>query len=224
VKREVFFVLYLAGLKTMMAHSILSSAKIKHNCLWHDEAVVYKTDETNHYTTFFEEAYKNRNMGYPKFFKMDNLCKLGILCAEPILKNETIGSLYPKEKTAVVLSNKDSSLQTDRAYAKTMSSFPSPALFVYTLPNIVTGEICIKHKLTGENTFFIEPAFNADLLHNYTEILLQKADAALCGWLQADENTCEGFLYFVAKHTHGTEKNANFISHNSDNINKLYYS
>ena len=33
------------------------------------------------------------------------------------------------------------------------SYYPSPALFVYTLPNIVTGEIAIRNKYYGETSF-----------------------------------------------------------------------
>ncbi len=205
-----------------MSNYILSHTKIKNNCFWHNGKLVSKNDETVNSIGLLEGIYKSLNLSYPKFFKMDALSKLGILCAESILKDENENDLFPKEKTAIVLSNKNSSLQTDVAYSKTMADFPSPALFVYTLPNIVTGEIAIKHKITGENAFFIEPVFNAELLHNYTELLLQENDAALCGWLNIDETTCEAFLYFVAKQKPDHEKKINFITHNSQNINNLY--
>ncbi|HXD93207.1 MAG TPA: 3-oxoacyl-ACP synthase [Bacteroidia bacterium] len=204
-----------------MSVYILSHTKIKNNCLWHNGKLVTQGAEMVNYTGFLEEAYKSLNLSYPKFFKMDALSKLGVLCAEQILVDENT-SRFPKEKTAIVLSNKNSSLQTDIAYSKTMSGFPSPSLFVYTLPNIVTGEISIKHKITGENAFFIEPIFNADLLYNYTELLLQESDAVLCGWLNVDEKTCEGFLYLVAKQTANDEKKINFIKHNPNNITQLY--
>jgi hypothetical protein len=204
-----------------MSTYILSHTKIKNNCLWHNGKLVTQSADTINYTGFLEEAYKSLNLSYPKFFKMDALSKLGVLCAEQILADENI-STFPKEKTAIALSNKNSSLQTDIAYSKTMGGFPSPSLFVYTLPNIVIGEISIKHKITGENAFFIEPAFNANLLHNYTELLLQESDAVLCGWLNVDENTCEGFLYFVAKQATSNEKKINFIKHNLNSITQLY--
>ena len=204
-----------------MSSYILSHTKIKNNCLWHNGKLITQGAETVTYTSFLEEAYKSLNLSYPKFFKMDALSKLGVLCAEQILADEKT-SRFPKEKTAIVLSNKNSSLQTDIAYSKTMSGFPSPSLFIYTLPNIVTGEISIKHKITGENAFFIEPSFNADLLHNYTELLLQVSDAVLCGWLNADEKACEGFLYLVAKQSLTDEKKINFIKHNPNSITQLY--
>lgn len=197
---------------------IVSHTKIKNNCLWHNGKLIVEIASSN----FLDDAYRSLNLSYPKFFKMDALCKLGILCAQPILADEDLTPLYSKEKTAIVLSNQDSSLQTDRAYAKTMREFPSPSLFVYTLPNIVIGEISIKHKITGENAFFIEPTFNAELLHNYTELLLQNSDAVLCGWLNSDEKGCEGFVYFVTKQPISDEKKTNFITHNTNSITHLY--
>ena len=205
-----------------MSNYILSYTKIKNNCLWHNSKLITQCPETIDYTGFLEETYKSLNLSYPKFFKMDALSKLGILCAEQILTDENTSNLCSKEKIAIVLSNKNSSLQTDTAYSKTMNDFPSPSLFVYTLPNIVTGEIAIKHKITGENVFFIEPVFNADLLHNYTELLLQDSAAALCGWLNVEENTCEGLLYFVVKPLANDEKKTNFIKHSPTNITQLY--
>lgn len=204
-----------------MSAYILSYTKIKNNSVWHNGKLIIQGAETVNYSNFLEEAYKSLNLSYPKFFKMDALSKLGVLCAEKILTDEDISQL-PKEKTAIVLSNKNSSLQTDIAYSKTMSDFPSPSLFVYTLPNIVTGEISIKHKITGENAFFIEPSFNAELLHGYTELLLQESDAVLCGWLNTDEKTCEGFLYLVARPSPTDEKKINFIKHNPNSITQLY--
>ena len=206
-----------------MGNTIISHTKINNDCIWHNKILIHKTDKAGSYMDFLDESYKSLNVSYPKFFKMDALSKLGVLCAELILRDENIKPFYTKEKTAIVLSNKSSSLNTDRAYSRTMGSFPSPALFVYTLPNIVIGEIAIKHKITGENAFFIEPMFNAQLLHNYTELLLRDADAVICGWLSTDEDNCEGFLYFVAKEKAVIEKTSNFINHNPDNINQLYF-
>ena len=92
---------------------------------------------------------------YPKFFKMDSLCKLGIIAAELLLRDIPVEE---KENAAIVLFNRNSSLITDRIYQKTIMDgnyFPSPALFVYTLANIVTGEIAIRHKIYGETSFYV---------------------------------------------------------------------
>lgn len=92
---------------------------------------------------------------YPKFFKMDSLCKLGFMAAELLLKDL---SAEEKENAAIILFNRNGSLITDRNYQRTIGEedyFPSPALFVYTLANIVTGEIAIRHKIYGESSFYI---------------------------------------------------------------------
>ena len=80
------------------------------------------------------------------------------------------------------------------------SYYPSPAVFVYTLPNICIGEISIKYKLYSENSFFIFDNFNAAHLFSYTNSLLSsnKATQVLCGWVEFDdENNYEAFLYLV---------------------------
>ena len=92
---------------------------------------------------------------YPKFFKMDMLSRLGFVAAEILLRDIP---LEDKENAAVILFNRSGSLVTDRNYQLTLADgnyFPSPALFVYTLANIVTGEIAIRHKIFGETSFHI---------------------------------------------------------------------
>jgi hypothetical protein len=63
--------------------------------------------------------------------------------------------------TGIVLSNSNASLDADIKYYDSVANIPSPALFVYTLPNIVIGEISIKHSFKGENAFFIFDSFDA---------------------------------------------------------------
>ena len=46
-------------------------------------------------------------------------------------------------------------MANDRNYVATMKDFPSPSLFVYTLPNIVAGEIAIRNKYAGETSAFV---------------------------------------------------------------------
>ena len=45
-----------------------------------------------------------------------------------------------------------------------MEDFPSPALFVYTLPNIVAGEIAIRNKYEGETSAYVLEEFNRDMI------------------------------------------------------------
>ncbi len=100
-----------------------------------------------------------------------------------------------------MLSNKAASLDTDRKHQASMKEYPSPAVFVYTLPNICLGEISIKHQLYSENSFFVFESFNADTLHTYANSLLdeEKSEKVLCGWVDFDNGKYDAFLYVVAK-------------------------
>lgn len=171
------------------------------------------------FTTFIKLAYKKMDTNYPKFFKMDDLSKLGFLATDILLKTVTQDSEMPKN-IALVFSNSASSLQTDRKHQESIvdkeNYFPSPAVFVYTLPNICLGEISIKHRLYSENSFFIFNHFNADYLHDYASSLIktEKADEVLCGWINCDVDDYEAFLYLVS--AEGS------IAHNKEEIIKLY--
>ena len=96
------------------------------------------------------ELYRRYVKDYPKFFKMDTLSRLGFIAAELLLKYQPVD--------AVILANRSASIKNDTDYIATISDgnyYPSPALFVYTLPNIVTGEIAIRHHIQGETSFYI---------------------------------------------------------------------
>src|SRR6185503_17555551 len=89
---------------------------------------------------FLLKAYDWVQLMYPKYYKMDRLSKLGLLASEILLKE------YKRDaSTAVVLSNAHSSLDTDLRFWESAKTQASPSLFVYTLPNIVAGEICIRN-------------------------------------------------------------------------------
>lgn len=166
--------------------------------------------EDDSFQDFIKGAYKHIEIDYSKFFKMDNLSKLAFLAADILLHKET------EKNVGVVLSNKASSLDTDRKHQKSLKEYPSPAVFVYTLPNICLGEISIKHQLYSENSFFIFNTFNAEYLHTYANSLLddQKSEKVLCGWVNFDDEKYDAFLYVVAKK--GT-----FV-HSEAEINRLY--
>lgn len=84
---------------------------------------------------------------------MDDLCKLGYVAAEYLLEGKTFAPL----EMGMLLANAASSLHTDIRHQQLIDregdQAASPAVFVYTLPNVVSGEICIRHKIQGENTF-----------------------------------------------------------------------
>lgn len=96
------------------------------------------------------ELYRRYAGDYPKFFKMDTLSRLGFVAAEILLQKEKV--------EAVIFANRSASIKNDTDYLATIAEgnyYPSPSLFVYTLPNIVTGEIAIRHHIQGETAFYI---------------------------------------------------------------------
>jgi len=94
-----------------------------------------------------------------KFFKMDDLSKLGYIGVLALLKDYGELEDVPCEKRGVFLGNSSSSLNSDIRHLAAIGVDDdlqaSPAIFVYTLPNVVIGEVCIKNKFKGENTFFV---------------------------------------------------------------------
>ena len=166
--------------------------------------------------SFMEAAYLELNPAYPKFYKMDRLSKLGFLASEILLKGQ-IGT-YSPASVALVLCNAHASLDTDIRYFETTKTMASPALFVYTLPNIVAGEICIRHGLKGENAFFVSARFDADLLADYVNLVLanEKTKACVAGWIDVMHNEGDVFLYLAEK------TNGKSMDHTAATILDLY--
>ncbi len=205
---------------------IRSYAHIKNNRISVNGKIIFDGGSLNSMSEFLTEAYKYLEISYPKFHKMDALCKLGVLCTEVALKDTLFLSNNPLDKIAVVLSNASSSLETDRQHQHAIEDksnyFPSPAVFVYTLPNIIIGEIAIKYKITGENAFFVSEKPDADLLVSYTEALFnEEMRAAVCGWVEVDNGAYEAFI-FLAEIQENTNKNINFKPLNQLTVIELY--
>ena len=156
---------------------------------------------------FLGTIYRSLQTDYPKFFKMDLLSKAGFLAAELLLKDVPEAE---KEQMGVVLANRSSSLETDCQFQQTIGEeyFPSPAVFVYTLPNIVIGEICIRHKITGENCFFVAPEFDGEFLCGYIRGMFTDSgtESVLAGWVECGADACDVYCLHVKRGT-GTELN-----------------
>lgn len=150
-----------------------------------------KLNGTTISTKGISDLYREFAGDYPKFFKMDSLCKLGFVAAEIILKDFTPEQ---KENCAVILFNRNGSLVTDRNYENTIvdaaNYYPSPALFVYTLANIVTGEIAIRHKIYGETSFYVtdNPDFNYMESVVANTLLTSSPSMVLYGWVDYDND------------------------------------
>ncbi len=143
------------------------------------------------FADYIRSQYKELGLQDIKFSKMDNLCKLAYIGAKKLLTN--IGINYkegavPPQRVAMVFANRSSSLDSDIKHndiVKLNSVLgASPAVFVYTLPNITMGEIAIREKIMGENTFFVFNSKNINFVENYADYLLKNniADSVIYGW------------------------------------------
>ncbi len=143
------------------------------------------------------ELYRAHIADWPKFFKMDTLSKVGFVASELLLKElgETRheGEEFVQSR-AVVLFGTTASLCADRNYQETISDrdnyYPSPALFVYTLPNIVTGEIAIRNHYRGETSFYVvEKADAAQMaFHLSCAFADTVTESVLAGWVDSRHN------------------------------------
>ena len=201
---------------------------ISSNCVIND-GVVYKNGKA---------VFKNRDAGaedlllyvyqhfgikYPKFYKMDNLSKLGWLAAEILLQDKFDAAKYQPEDVGLILANANSSLDTDVRYYETAKQIASPSLFVYTLPNIMTGEICIRHNFKGENAFFIFEKFDAGFIQEYVNNLLNNdtLQACICGWVELLENQYKTVLFLVEKKSDADKAMPSDLF-TTENILKIY--
>lgn len=187
--------LYWKNVKMKLMKKI-NTCTIEHSKITINGDIIFESHNET-FQEFAKEAYKSMNLSYPKFHKMDSLSKLAFLSAEMLLKDED------HSRTALVFANKSSSLDTDFKYQESINSqenyFPSPAVFVYTLPNICVGEISIKHKMQTENAFFVLDEFDEEFLNDYSEQILrsEKADKVLCGWVELYQENYKAFVYLL---------------------------
>lgn len=178
---------------------ITSSCGISNGRVFQNGKQVFAGDDKT-LDGFLLAIYQRFQLSYPKFHKMDHLSKLGWLAAELLLKDFD-AAYYQPEQVGTVLANANSSLDMDLRYYDSMKGVPSPSLFVYTLPNIVAGEICIRHHFKGENAFFVQPKFDAAFIKQQAGYLLDNniLQACICGWIDVLGQDYNAALHLVEK-------------------------
>jgi hypothetical protein len=181
---------------------ITSVCVIRNHTVYKNGEVLFVSGDSD-ISGFLLSVYKHLNINYQRFYKMDNLSKLGWLASEILLKDSFIKENYQPEDTGLALSNASSSLDTDLKYMASVADFPRSSLFVYTLPNIVTGEICIRNNFKGETAFFLFNTFNASFIEYYVSNLLDNniLNVCICGWIELFGEEYKAALFLVEKLT-----------------------
>ena len=196
------------------SHIILRDSKIK------IDGLQYESEQCGN--AMLDDLYRQTKISYLKFFKMDPLCKAGFLASELLMRQQNIDESLIKEDTAIILMNRSASSEDDLRYLESIASaenyYPSPSIFVYTLPNIVTGEIAIRNKIFGETAFYIAETFDIKQLISQVRLIMAQDNMrkALCGWVEYFRDTCEVFMMLI----HKDETNKPIFNHT--NIENLW--
>lgn len=135
------------------------------------------------------EIYRKYVGDYPKYHKMDALSRLAFLATELLLSR---GDVPQDSKRATILFNRTSSVVADRCHlgsiAKPGEFYPSPSVFLGTLPNIATGEIAIRHGYTGETSLYITDFRDEALMKKVvsSSFSLGGFRSLICGFVDCD--------------------------------------
>lgn len=157
--------------------------------LWERKKELGEQEGKEHHS-LLTSLYKQMIGNYPKFYKMDGLSRLGFVASE-ILLNAEKGET-DKER-AIIFFNHSSSIASDRNYKESINDkdnyFPSPSIFVYTLPNIVTGEIAIRNHFHGETSFFILPDKDERMMEGILQASCRdvQSKSFLTGWIDYED-------------------------------------
>ncbi len=180
-------------------------------------------------STFLSSIYKTFRPEYSKFYKMDLLSKLGFLTADFLLDGDHVQNTYGANEVAILISNSQSSLETDNRFQQTIADrdayYPNPALFVYTLPSILIGEISIKHQIKGESAFFISALPDFDFMHQYADTLFQTTPtkAVITGWIDLNINAEYEAALFLIENRKQMEKRKRSWTFAAGSFSDLFY-
>ena len=181
---------------------ITKTIQLQDHRVWLNGVVNY-VSEVDPFGKFIRSVYSHYRIDYPKFFKMDNLCKLAFMSAEILLRGNDAFQKYPGEEIGMILENASASLEYDQKHQESISDrshyFPSPSVFVYTIPNIMVAEVAIRHKIKGENAVFIFEQFDPGFIHHYVSELFhnQQVSCCLTGWVECYGDHYQSFLFMI---------------------------
>lgn len=169
--------------------------------LWEGKKELGEQEGAGHHS-LLTSLYRQMIGNYPKFYKMDGLSRLGFVASKILLNAEKGDTDVERreeegerllEERAIIFFNHSSSIASDRNYKESINDkdnyFPSPSIFVYTLPNIVTGEIAIRNHFHGETSFFILPDKDERMMEEILQASCRDAQSKsfLTGWIDYED-------------------------------------
>lgn len=158
---------------------VLRTVLVESSRILLNDKEVYSS-ESGDFQDFIRSAFKTVCGPNMKFYKMDSLSKLGYVAAEMLLD----GIDYGEEDCGLILSGVYGSLDTDIRHQQIIDTetdaSASPAVFVYTLPNVAEGEISIRHHIKGENTWFWSDDRTLSDVREYAALSMSAQDMKYC--------------------------------------------
>lgn len=158
---------------------VLRTVLVESSCILLNDKEVYSSDSDD-FQDFIRSAFKAVCAPNMKFYKMDSLSKLGYVASQVLLD----GIEYGEEDCGLILSGIYGSLDTDIRHQQIIDTetdaSASPAVFVYTLPNVVEGEISIRHHIKGENTWFWSDDRTLSDVRDYAVLSMSAQDMKYC--------------------------------------------
>jgi 3-oxoacyl-(acyl-carrier-protein) synthase len=115
-------------------------------------------DCNSDFKTYIKGLFASVSEPYMKFSKMDDYCRLGTTAVQLLLDKVGGLSQYDPYEIALIVNTDTGCIESDLAHWDNITAdeyVSSPAIFVYTLPNVVAGEICIKNKFKGEGVTLV---------------------------------------------------------------------
>ena len=183
--------------------NILSYAQYANDRAVHDGAELFRAAAAE--ADPLRACYAAIGLNDPKFFKMDGLSKLVLLTAEPLLRTLLALPGVERERVGLVLGSRHGSAEVDERFWQSTREVASPALFVYTLPNIALGELSIRHGLHGPSTTLLAERPDAKRLGFAAQQLIMRHGCThvVCGWADIFAGQRSATL-FSTGHARGT--------------------
>jgi 3-oxoacyl-[acyl-carrier-protein] synthase-1 len=135
---------------------------------------------------------------------MDALSKVLFVASELLMQR--FGCECEGKRCSMIIFNSSSSIVSDRKHIATFERsdefYPSPSIFIGTLPNIALGEFAIKHNCTGETSLYILASRSDALMAEVVESAMSQSDTdiMLTGWVDcSSEDSFEAELVILTK-------------------------
>ena len=145
------------------------------------------------------EIFKESLADGSRFFKMDLFSRLAYV-AVGLLAKDAPGEYVPEE-TGLLIFTLNGSVLADRKHLSTFSKpdeyYPSPAIFINTLPNVVLGEMAVTHRIKGETTLVMLPGRDEETMDSILDATLAatRPSVLITGWVDCEsENTFQAKL------------------------------